>query len=471
MSLVNPPRLREQGDALARHLNDFGEPLPDSPARRRAVLEQVHGRLSSSAPPRLVLAVACVAALVAGGLWAARARNSAEPATLPMTVVLATPSATLLDGSTSWSFAAQSARAFTSASTGDDAPLVLTGGGVTLALLPKSHLSRGSTLRLERGTLAAQAAAPLVVLVGDTEVRVRGAVAMTVEQGAARVSVFEGVAEVSRAGARDVVASGASWPRGAAAVPGASVLALVRPPLGRVEVQGEGLVSVDGVSLGAAPLSTSLATGRHVFAALGVEQPAVVEAGEVATVTLRRPHEVLDDARAEAVTNPQRALELYAQVRRGANAEVALYERALLQHRLGDDVGALASLDAALDQFPTGVLGSETALTRAEVLVSLGRRDEAIIALSAFLEAHPTSERLSEVHLLRGDLLREADRCADAAPDLAVARRDARWADEASWSMVACADGSRAALEQYLHAFPAGAHAAEARRALGHEKF
>lgn len=466
MSLANPPRLREGDTALGRHLKDFGEPPAETPAHRRALLTRVQQRLGSNRSPRLLVAVAAAALLALGVLWSAR--TSAPPALL-MSVVSAASSAKLVEGTTLHEASSRGAHAFSSVSAGDDAPLVLSAGGATLVVLPNGELRREAALRLERGTLAAQTTSALVVLVGDREVRLRGAAAMSVVSGRVRVTVFEGAAEVLGAGTREQVHAGASWPVGAAAVEGASMLALFRPPLGRVEVKGEGVVTVDGVSLGAAPVSTALATGRHVFAAQGVEQSAVVEAGEVVAVTLRRPHAVLEAARSEA--DPQRALALYGQVTRGSSAEVALYERALLQHRLGDDAEALASLERALEQFPEGVLISETALTRAEVLLSLGRRADAIDALSTFVADHPTSERLPEVHLLRGDLLREAGRCAEAMGDLSVARRDVRWADEASWSMAACAVEPRAALQQYLVSFPAGAHAVEARRALGREKF
>lgn len=453
MSLANPPRLREGDTALGRHLRDFGEPPTATPGQRRVLLERVQQRLGSSRSSRLVLVVAAAVVLVVGVRLSSRA---SEP--LPMSVVHATPSAKLVEGDTERSF-----------SSGADAPVVLSGGGATLVVLPNGQLTRGAALRLERGTLAAQTTSALVVLVGDHEVRLRGAAAVTLESGGPRVTVFEGTAEVQGPRVREQLEAGATWPRGSAGVEGASVLALFRPPLGRVDVKAEGVVTVDGVALGAAPLSMALATGRHVFAALGVEQAAVLETGEVVAVTLRHPHAVLEAARAE--TDPQRALALYAQVQRGSSAEVALYERALLQHRLGDDAGALASLEVALQQFHDGVLANETALTRAEVLVSLGRRAEAIAALSTFLAQHPTSERLAEVHLLRGDLLREERRCDEAMGDLAVARGDSRWADEASWSMAACAVEPRTALERYLVSFPSGAHAVEARRALGLEKF
>lgn len=472
MSLVNPPRLRDGDTALGRQLNDFVTAEPQvTPAARRAVFDGVQRRLGVGGVSRLVLVTAFAMVLLAFGVTVLR---SSEPrAVVPapvaaapsMSVLLASASAKLFDGSMEHAPSAWGARSFSALVTAD-APLVMSGSGTTLAVLPKSRVARAEVLRVEEGTLAARTSQALVVLAGDAEVRLRGAGAVTVEQGAARVSVFEGTAEVLQAGRRQSLVAGATWPSGSDLVAGAPLLALVRPPLARVDVVASGPVSVDGVLLGAPPLSTSLATGLHVFAALGVEQQVVLEEGAAVTVTLRRPQVVLDEARAATTTNPQRALELYDQVRHGFNAEVALYERALLQHRLRDEAGALATLDSSRERFPDGVLVMETALTRAEVLVSLGRRDDAIAALSAFLDTFPTSERGPEVHLLRGDLLREGGRCREAMNDLSAAKRDARWADEASWSMVACAQGSRQALERYLEAFPSGAHAAEARRAL-----
>lgn len=470
MSLVNPPRLRDGDTALGRQLNDFVAQAPvETPAARRAVFEGVQARLARSGVSRLVLVSAfAVVALALGVMVRARA-----PVTVPvpvaaapkMSVLLASASAKLFDGATELNAAAWGTRAFSSLATGDTA-LVMTGSGTTLVVLPDSRVTRAEVLRLEVGTLAARTSEPLVMQVGETEVRLRGVGAVSVEQGTTRVSVFEGTAEVLQSGQRVSVAAGSNWPSGQRVVAGAPLLALVRPPLGRVDVVASGPVSVDGVLLGAPPLSMSLATGLHVFAALGVEQQAVLEEGAVVKVTLRSAQAVLDDARALAATNPARALELYDQVRHGFNAEVAAYERAVLQHRLMDDVAALASLDSARERFPNGVLAMETSLTRAEVLLSLGRRDDALAALSTFLETFPQSERVPEVHLLRGDLLREAGRCCEAMNDLSAAKREARWADEASWSMAACAQGSRQALERYLEAFPSGAHAAEARRAL-----
>ncbi len=472
MSLVNPPRLRDGDTALGRQLKDFTEHEPTvTPAARRAVFEAVQRRMGVGVAPRLVLVTAFAVVVLALGVTVSRSSGPRVVAPVPvaaapsMSVLLASASARLFDGNTGLQPSAWGTRTFSSLETAD-APLVMMGGGATLAVLPNSRVARAEVLQLERGTLAARTSQALVVVAGDTEVRLRGAGAVKVEKGAARVSVFEGTAEVLQAGRRETLVAGATWPVGGGLVGGAPLLALVRAPLGRVDVLASGPVSVDGVLIGVPPLSTSLATGLHVFAALGVEQQAMLEEGATITVTLRPPQLVLDDARAVAATDPQRALELYGQVRHGLNAEVALYERAVLQHRLRDEVGALASLDSGRERFPDGVLAMETSLTRAEVLLSLGRRDDAIAALSVFLDTFPASERVPEVHLLRGDLLREAGRCRDAMNDLSAARRDARWADEASWSMVACAQGSRQALERYLEAFPTGAHVNEARRAL-----
>jgi outer membrane protein assembly factor BamD (BamD/ComL family) len=95
----------------------------------------------------------------------------------------------------------------------------------------------------------------------------------------------------------------------------------------------------------------------------------------------------------------------------------------------------------------------------------------ALTESTRFLTNHPTSERAQAVHLLRGNLLRDADRCGEALGDYAIIR-DATLADDALYSTAYCQRklGDRAAaattLGEYLRRFPAGAHRADAERAI-----
>jgi len=229
-----------------------------------------------------------------------------------------------------------------------------------------------------------------------------------------------------------------------------------------VQVEAMGPVAVDGVQLGASPLVVRLEPGSHQFSSLGLT--VAVEVLREQTVRIPSAEQVLEEARGER--DVARALAAYARLENASNAELALYERAMLAFRAGQLDSALTLLTAHRARFPKGALAMEASLSRAEVLVAMSRLSDALDALTTHLEGFGASERRAEVLLLRGEVRRRVGQTELAREDLREAAKEPRFADEATFRLGVLDPDVRAGLEAYLQSFPMGAHAAEVRRAL-----
>jgi hypothetical protein len=134
----------------------------------------------------------------------------------------------------------------------------------------------------------------------------------------------------------------------------------------------------------------------------------------------------------------------------------------------GDPSAALRSLDEYERQFPAGVLRNEARVARAEALIALGRREEALPWLMQLGgETDGRTGRLGartltrNVRLTRGELLVEAGRCAEATRDFGVlatggGQRPDGATLRALWGRASCrlhsgeTEAARADLELYL---------------------
>jgi hypothetical protein len=138
-----------------------------------------------------------------------------------------------------------------------------------------------------------------------------------------------------------------------------------------------------------------------------------------------------------------------------------------------DATAALRSLDLYDRRFPGGLLRGEARIARAEALIALDRRSDALSLLRAIPEDDGGLTR--NVRITRGELQAETGRCAEAVVDfnrlLASTDRDGAGA-RALFARASCRlqDGAVALaaqdLRRYLLIHPDGTFAAAARRAL-----
>lgn len=154
------------------------------------------------------------------------------------------------------------------------------------------------------------------------------------------------------------------------------------------------------------------------------------------------------------------------------HGDLALYSLGRLQHRrLHDPSSALATFQRYRARYPLGALLPEVDFEILQLDLETHDRTAALTETGRFLARHPGSERTSQVHLLRGNLLRDGGRCAEALPDYAAVREEPLTGD-ALYSTAYCERklGDRAAaaktLTEYLRRFPHGEHSADAARAL-----
>jgi hypothetical protein len=169
------------------------------------------------------------------------------------------------------------------------------------------------------------------------------------------------------------------------------------------------------------------------------------------------------------------ALECYRRIGDGRNlgAELALYEAARIERSLGDARAALQSLNEYLRRFPNGTLRAEVDLTRVELLPRAGQHQQALEESERILNSGPDPRRAQELHLLRGNIYREAlHDCENAEPEYRLAARGmGRAADEAEFYGAVCLelmghrDEATGAYRAYLRRAHA-AHLAEARNRL-----
>jgi ferric-dicitrate binding protein FerR (iron transport regulator) len=110
----------------------------------------------------------------------------------------------------------------------------------------------------------------------------------------------------------------------------------------------------------------------------------------------------------------------------GLRAQIALFHIGRInQEDLGEPAAALATYEELRRRFPRGPLRAESDLSIVQLLATTGRHGEALDESAALLARGSSPERAGELHLLRGDLYREA------LQDLAQAEREYRLAAEA----------------------------------------
>lgn len=156
--------------------------------------------------------------------------------------------------------------------------------------------------------------------------------------------------------------------------------------------------------------------------------------------------------------------------------ESRLLQAALHQLRnVRDGQAALAVLDSYEQRFPQGQLRAEATLARVDSLLLLARPEEALARLQR-LSAVDRSRlpRSRELKVLEVELLAEVGRCDQALTQLErLAPGEPQLEERALFVHATCEaraqrnDRARALYEELLRRWPDGAHAAQARRALG----
>jgi hypothetical protein len=173
------------------------------------------------------------------------------------------------------------------------------------------------------------------------------------------------------------------------------------------------------------------------------------------------------EARSER--DPARALPMFERIARSesAFAEVSAFQAARIEMRAG-------RCEPAIDRFKPligGTFDVEARLDVIECQLALGDLVAAQRSLENFLAVHPNNERHADLRFLRAELMRKRDRCGEAIGDYESAETS-RHADDALYFGAWCklqsgrTEDGVAALRRYLERFPAGRHAAEARKKL-----
>jgi hypothetical protein len=174
--------------------------------------------------------------------------------------------------------------------------------------------------------------------------------------------------------------------------------------------------------------------------------------------------------------HPQEAMGCYQQqaAQGGLAGEAAQYEIARLwRDTFKEPARALAAFREQRTRFPGGVLAIEADLSIIELLPRLDRHAEALSESEHFLKNHPGGERRGEIHLLRGNIYREALRDLDHAEREYAqgATSRGRTGDESRFLRAVCLESlgrtqeARAAYELVLSQ-PKTTHAAEAKKRL-----
>jgi len=157
----------------------------------------------------------------------------------------------------------------------------------------------------------------------------------------------------------------------------------------------------------------------------------------------------------------------------GLGAEMALYEAARLRRDvLGDAAGALRVLAEYRTRFPAGSLRREADMSQLELLVQLGRTDEALKQSDELLSSSASGERAAELHLLRGHILRKTrSRFAAAAHEYELAENAGARRGDVTYFRALCLEAlgrsteAAALFTQYLEQ-PQHSYADDARRRL-----
>jgi TolA-binding protein len=155
-----------------------------------------------------------------------------------------------------------------------------------------------------------------------------------------------------------------------------------------------------------------------------------------------------------------------------------------------DPASALTALDDYRMRFPGGVLAPEAAMLRAEALLQIGRKGDALVELDGLsLAQMPNSD---EHHVLRGELRAAVGRWREALADFDIVLRShagesadivaptdvkargrlerALWGRALARSRLGDNAGARADLQECLRRFPGGRFASEATRLLGEQR-
>ena len=157
----------------------------------------------------------------------------------------------------------------------------------------------------------------------------------------------------------------------------------------------------------------------------------------------------------------------------GLGAEMALYEVARLRRDvLADANGALRALAEYRSRFPTGSLRREADMSQLELLVQLGRSDDALKQSAELLASSASGERAAELHFLRGHILRKSQsKFAAAALEYELAERAGARGGEAKYFRGLClealgrASEAAALFAEYLEQ-PRRTYAEDAKRRL-----
>jgi len=157
----------------------------------------------------------------------------------------------------------------------------------------------------------------------------------------------------------------------------------------------------------------------------------------------------------------------------GLGAEMALYEVARLRRDvLADADGALRALAEYRTRFPAGSLRREADMSQLELLLQLGRTDDALKQSNELLSSSASGERAAELHLLRGHILRKAQsRFAEAAHEYELAATSGARSGEATYFRALCLEAlgrgpeAAALFTRYLE-LPQRPYADDARRRL-----
>ncbi len=175
-------------------------------------------------------------------------------------------------------------------------------------------------------------------------------------------------------------------------------------------------------------------------------------------------------------TDPRRSAQLLRELAASpSHGEVALYELGRLQSSsLGDPSSAVATFREARARFPAGALLVEVSVSLIEALLAAKSPAAALTELDALAALPVARERPEELAVLRGDILRNLGRPADALRVLEpLAKGTSAWAARALFLLSDCqsrlgrSDEARVTLRQYLRRFPTGAQASDVKRALG----
>ncbi len=137
-------------------------------------------------------------------------------------------------------------------------------------------------------------------------------------------------------------------------------------------------------------------------------QPALSTAPVTeATVASAEP-DCLSLARSGAPHDAERCFQKRA-LGHGLGAEMALYEVARLRRDvLGDPNGALEALREHRQRFPNGALRREAEVSLLELLIQLGRSQDALAQSQQLLASPSGGERAAELRLLRGTIFRRS---------------------------------------------------------------